>query len=480
MDTPIIYENIPLYKIITDKTDPEINSDIKDLLMKKAMYFVIVASETIYLMLILKCLLRWKSTKDWRFIFPLTAALFAFANNFNDIMYVINAPDNHLHNCEKYYINIFKYTATLNWTPISIFQILRLFQFTRGYYKPFWHRMITVGSISLSIIYCCCYYYNLLNFKSSKNCFFGCANYNLVNGTFVEVSDIMDSGYSLVIMIFSLRNALLNLKQYKLRHQKLKALKDESIIVFIILTGSKVVIYSIILSFKTIPGGDIFWDILSVIVIYCSYRIVNFKPKLIEKLENNRRILNNNINYINMNQINNINKENKAIQNEVIQNEAIQNEASTSNTNTYNNTNTNINHNLQLYERGPQEIYNLFNQKIYSIYNPNTEENDNNRINPNVNIPKVLNKDKILHKNKNKNNNSIGQLNVSNNDNNRYNYYYNRNNMNYIDRRLPVQGMNINMNNLNFNSINRNKTTSVRSPSISSTSSGPNLYNLLK
>lgn len=283
-------------------------NEIEELLIQKAIFIVLVLSETIYIILLTKCIVRLKKTREWKFLFPLVASLFALMNNLNDIIHVIRAPTIAMVNCNDTFTKIFKITATFNWTPISFLQFIRLYQLTRGYYTPYWHRVITIGSLTLSIIYSVCYYYNLSGYYGSKSRFFGCAVYNIREGYLVQISDTLDSGFSLFIIIASIRKALLNLKQYKLRHQKLKALKDESIFVFIILTVSKIGIYSVIIYFSKMPGGDIFWDTLSVIVISCSYRIVNFKPKLNEKLNNTRKIVNNkNINYMNMKNLKNIN-----------------------------------------------------------------------------------------------------------------------------------------------------------------------------
>jgi hypothetical protein len=215
--------------------------------------------------------------------------------------------------------------------------------------------MITLGSVSLSILYCTCYYINLSGFRASKSSFFGCTVYNQIESKMVEVTDTLDSSYSLTIIIISIRKALLNLRQYKLRHQKLKALKDESTIIFIVLTVSKIVIYSFIMANKKNPGGDIWWDSLSVIVIACSYRIVNFKPKLNERLaKNNRIMLNKRLNYMNMRKMNN----------QKVQRNVNFDDASTS---TYT-------ENIDLYDRGTQSAM----DSIPNVKNKNDILNKNN------------------------------------------------------------------------------------------------------
>jgi len=259
------------------------NSNTSLFFYNKLVFIFLVISETIYFIYFVRCTTRFKTTRDWKFLFPLTAALFAFMNNFNDILHIIFAPMNPTINCQSLFLTVFKITALFNWTPISFVQILRLYHLTKGYYTPYWHRAITTISVSLSVLYCTAYYYNLAGFNASKNKFYGCSVYNVNNGIrsyMIELTDTLDSSYSLVIIIISIRKALQDSRHYKLRHQKLKALKDESMIIFIVLTVSKILIYSLIMAHKKDPGGDIYWDVLSVIVIACSYRIVNFKPKM--------------------------------------------------------------------------------------------------------------------------------------------------------------------------------------------------------
>ncbi|ORX41688.1 hypothetical protein BCR36DRAFT_363770 [Piromyces finnis] len=378
----------------------------RELLMNKLVFSFLVLSETIYFTYLIKCIIRFKKTKDLKFFFPLTASLFALSNNFNDIMNTIVAPIKNSQNCSKSFLTIFRYTAMFNWTPISFLQIIRLYQLTSGYYTPRWHRIITVGSVSLSILYCTCYYINLSGFSASKNSFFGCTVYNKFDSFMVEISDTLDSSYSLAIIIISIRKALLNLKEYKLRHQKLKALKDESTIIFIILTISKIVIYSFIMANKKNPGGDIWWDSLSVIVIFCSYRIVNFKPKLNEKLaKNNRIMLNKRLNYMNMRNANN---------NPNIVRNIIYDDASTSTTK-----------NIDLYDRGSQSKSEI------------------------SNIPNIINKNDILNKNTNQPKNNyynkfIGQIEVPSMNNT-------TNNCNFSGESPPTSGIDIDVNTMNFN-----------------------------
>jgi len=326
------------------------NSNTTLFFYNKLVFIFLVISETIYFIYFIRCTTRFRTTKDWKFLFPLTAALFAFMNNFNDILHIIFAPTNPTNNCQSLFLQVFKITALFNWTPISFVQILRLYHLTKGYYTPYWHRAITIISVSLSILYCTAYYYNLAGFNGSKNKFYGCSVYNVNNGIrsyMIELTDTLDSSYSLVIIIISIKKALQESRHYKLRHQKLKALKDESMIIFIVLTVSKILIYSLIMAHKKDPGGDIYWDILSVIVIACSYRIVNFKPKMKERIEENNQIimLNKRLNYMNMQNMKNENGEEEG------GNEIVMEDQGCS---------TNVTRNLDLYKPNEDE-YNLLN-----------------------------------------------------------------------------------------------------------------------
>jgi len=55
---------------------------------------------------------------------------------------------------------------------------------------------------------------------------------------------------------------------------------DNNVIIFVILLVSKMVFYYIINAYSKKPGGDIWWDSLSVIVLWCAYALLNLKPKL--------------------------------------------------------------------------------------------------------------------------------------------------------------------------------------------------------
>jgi len=252
----------------------------------KTEFIMVVVSNTVYLVMILKSLSRLKATKDWHFLFLLTAASFAFMNNTNDIYFRIVAPISGTFNCETYFLKIFIFSATLNWVPISYYQVTRLYRICINYYKRNWYYGIVILSSALSILYSVMYFLNLSEFTSNKSSFEGCVVSNNAKYTrFVELTDILDTAFSLMVVIVTLFVSLNNLKRYKLRHLRIKSILDENFILFFILVLAKIVLYTIIEKRAKQPGGDIWWDGLSVIVLICCYRLLNLKPRLNEKLE---------------------------------------------------------------------------------------------------------------------------------------------------------------------------------------------------
>jgi len=252
-----------------------------DLIVHKMEFIVLVISTTCYFYFVIRSISRIRSTGDYMFLFLLTAASFALMNNLSDIYYRIMTPLYETYNCNKFFIGFFKFSASLNWIPISWYQVLRLYYITYNYYMTNIRRMIFVLSITFSLIYSICYMLNLSQFYGNKDSFGGCVVSNTNRyGNFVEVSDIIDSCFSLIIVITTLFQSIRNLKQYKLRHHKIKAILDESIGSFVILLIAKVVCYSLIILNSGRPGGDIYWDGLSIIVLFCTYRLLNITPKL--------------------------------------------------------------------------------------------------------------------------------------------------------------------------------------------------------
>ncbi|ORX80737.1 hypothetical protein BCR32DRAFT_268707 [Anaeromyces robustus] len=263
----------------------------ENIIVKKCEFIMLIASNTIYLVLIVKAISRYVGTKDRKFWFLLIASSFAFANNTNDIYYRIMAPLYSTYNCSKHFLRVFKGSGSLNWIPVSLYQVLRLYQITYNYYQKSWRILLLIISLTLSAIYCCCYFLNLSQFYSNKSKFGGCVVSNTGDYKyFVEISDIIDSSFSLAVVIFTLFLSLRNQKHYKLRHHRIKAVLDRSVIIFVILLLSKVVFYSLIILNSTRPGGDIFWDGLSIIVLGCTYQLLIIKPKIIKKIHQQNRI----------------------------------------------------------------------------------------------------------------------------------------------------------------------------------------------
>jgi len=256
---------------------------------------VIIMSACVYLWYLIKCLRKYKLTKDWRFFFPLIAALFAFSNNFNDILSFIFS-ENSDSDCKKFII-VFKVTALLNWTPISWLQMLRLMAFTRIFYKKNVFRVITTVNVTLSLGYTVCYYFNLNNFKEKligdeTDRFMFCSpeqkpifnNNSSLYTTLVMYFDLFDSIFSFSVLVYTISQALENIRHFKFRHVKIKRMKEEGLVQLIILTIAKITLYPVMLYLmkEELMIVDIVWDALSVIVIICAFRLVNVKYKRIE------------------------------------------------------------------------------------------------------------------------------------------------------------------------------------------------------
>jgi len=247
----------------------------------------IVMSDFLYGWYLIKSFNKYLKTKDWRFFFPLVAALSAFMNNINDIIYFLfyEFSDN---NCE-FFLKMFKYTALFNWTPISWLQTFRLISFTKIFYNKKFYYMISAINIFLSGAYSISYYFNLFNFESlnlkeDTDRFMFCSvkqkeGHDYTN--YVMLSDVCDSAFSLGVLVFTAYMALDSVQHLKFHHAKIKRMVEEGLIQLIILTISKIVCYSVMyyLMKKNLMIVDIVWDILSVIVIICAYRLVNVRYK---------------------------------------------------------------------------------------------------------------------------------------------------------------------------------------------------------
>jgi len=251
----------------------------------------IIMSDYFYAVYLVKSFYKFLTTKDWRFFFPIVAAFSAFMNNINDIIYFLLYEYFEGTNC-KTFLNYFVTTATLNWTPISWLQTIRLISFTKVFYKKSVYYMISAINIILSAAYTISYYNNLFNFTDtnigeSTNKFMFCSvkqkeskiPTKISPTQYVMIFDVCDSTFSLGVLVFTAYMALDSIAHLKFHHAKIKRMVDEGLVQLIVLTVSKIVCYSLMfyLQKKGLMIEDIIWDILSVIVIICSYRLVNVR-----------------------------------------------------------------------------------------------------------------------------------------------------------------------------------------------------------
>jgi len=291
----------------------------KQLLWLKGEFLMVVISDTVYFILLLKSIKGLIKTKDWHFLFLIVASSFAFSNNTNDIYYRITAPIKkfNVRNCNETFLTIFKISASLNWVPISYYQISRLYRICENYYKRNWYYAILIISAIFSLIYSTFYFLNLVSFSAVTTQFGGCVVSNSSNYVqYVEIFDIVDTAYSLFIVCWTLFISLKNLKRYKLRHLRIKSFFDENLLFFFILVASKFIFYQVIEKRASSPGGDIWWDGLSIVVLTCAYRLMNLKPRLNEKLDDtmyqgNQKLFNEISNLQKKNRKENENNENK-------------------------------------------------------------------------------------------------------------------------------------------------------------------------
>ena len=262
---------------------------------------VIVMSDCFYLWYFIKSLDKGLKTRDWRFLFPFLAALFAFTNNLNDIFSFLFSDTNY--DCKDVFFKIFTVTATLNWTPISWIQTLRLMSFTKIFYKKPVFILITVINILLSLLYTISYYFHLSNYEltnigTKTNNFMFCSvtqnkkefekgkTFLSIFNSYIKAVmtfDILDSAFSLGILLFTAFMAMDRTQHLKFHHAKIKRMVEEGFIQFIILIVSKIIIYTIMFQFMDQMLFDVIWDLLSVIVIVCAFRLVNVKYKKIKR-----------------------------------------------------------------------------------------------------------------------------------------------------------------------------------------------------
>ncbi|ORX79044.1 hypothetical protein BCR32DRAFT_328299 [Anaeromyces robustus] len=256
----------------------------------------IIMSDCIYLWYLYKSVNKYIKTKDIKFLFTSVASLFAFLNNLNDIVSFLFSANS---DCKKFFY-VFIATATLNWTPISWLQTIRLMSITKVFYTRKTYKTISCITILLSLIYTASYYLNLTNYdyeniSKQTDYFMYCTvkQQKYINGTvekdkyytlYVMISDIVDSAFSFGILVLTTSMALENIKHLQFHHAKIKRMVEEGLFQFIVLTISKILIYPIIIysTQNNLMIYDITWDFLSVIVIICSFRMVNVKYKRVK------------------------------------------------------------------------------------------------------------------------------------------------------------------------------------------------------
>ncbi|KAL6612832.1 hypothetical protein U3516DRAFT_592625 [Neocallimastix sp. 'constans'] len=221
------------------------------------------------------CLKGLIKYKNLNFLFPLTASLFAFANNSNDIVnYIYHQSD-----CYKFWL-IFEISATLNWAPISWLQAYRLILISKIYLPKVPAIIITIFAIIFSCIYCTFYFLNLSLFDYTMSDDIGCSVTNPGTWTiYLMIFDIIDSVFSMTTICIIIIISLIKLKGLRTGSDRLNNLVEQGIIELIIIATSKLIIYPIIRTSSSIPGFDIFWDVLSVIVIVNAFNLVNFPYK---------------------------------------------------------------------------------------------------------------------------------------------------------------------------------------------------------
>jgi len=210
--------------------------------------------------------------KNYNFLFSFTAALFAFGNNVNDLVNYVYQPKS----CKTFWI-LFTISATLNWAPISWLQAYRLAVISNIYLPKKGFLIVTSITVTLSCIYCAFYFCNLSIFSYTENKIMGCGVTN--PGTYsyyVMVSDIVDSAFAFTAICTLIYRSIKGLKELNTRNQKLNDLVSQGVLELLIITLAKIIIYPLIALTSYMPALDVFWDVLSVIVIICGYNLVAF------------------------------------------------------------------------------------------------------------------------------------------------------------------------------------------------------------
>jgi len=259
---------------------------------------VVILSWYIYGKYAYFCLRGLIRHKNFNFLFPLAATLFAFANNTNDIANYIY----HQFDCYPFWL-IFVASATLNWAPISWLQAYRLALIAKIYLPKFTAFIIITLAVIFSSIYCTFYFLNLSLFDYTKTDAIGCAVTNPGTWTpYIMVSDIADSVFSLASICIIVFKSINHLKELNTRNEKLNDLVGQGIVELFIIAIAKIIIYPLIHLTSSIPGLDVFWDVLSIIVIISAYNLVNFPYEHADESNKNRHNLRKNVfNFIDTN-----------------------------------------------------------------------------------------------------------------------------------------------------------------------------------
>jgi len=251
---------------------PDITGNSSTVVATRLCIIVIVLSWYVYGKYALLSLIGLKRYKNYNFLFPLAAALFAFVNNTNDLINYIYHPQD----CYPFYA-FFVASATLNWAPISWLQAYRLILIAKIYLQKKGTIFVSIIAVCLSCVYCAFYFCNLSIFSYTKSDIMGCAVTNPGTYTYyVMISDIVDSVYASGALIVLIFRSIKNLRELNTRNEKLNDLVGQGVLELLIIAIAKIVIYPMIALTSYIPAFDIFWDILSIIVIICAYNLVYF------------------------------------------------------------------------------------------------------------------------------------------------------------------------------------------------------------
>jgi len=267
------FDNVLGSLVKRDKKLSEVNDQNSTLeITTRVSTIVVILSWYIYGKYAYFCLRGLIRHKNLNFLFPLAATLFAFANNTNDIANYIYHPSG----CKLFYL-IFMGSATLNWAPISWLQAYRLALIAKIYLSKFTAFIIITLAVILSCIYCTFYFLNLSLFNYTKTDTTGCAVANPGQWTpYIMISDITDSVFSLASICIIVFKSINHLKELNTRNEKLNDLVAQGIVELFVIALAKIIIYPLIHYTSAIPGLDVFWDVLSIIVIISAYNLVNF------------------------------------------------------------------------------------------------------------------------------------------------------------------------------------------------------------